>query len=272
MIFSLDLNDHLKLLLISAAIISLGVIVLTYKFIKLKIQIQFLLANNTELVAQNRNDHTEKINNLKTIEQLASKVEYLQQILSETEKARSEAMSSAKAALFDLGGELSKQLIEIHKKENKEARELSEKNISEVGAKFHNEFERLVQMIGSLSQDVEQSRSTVDIIKQSLLSPSGAGKLAEITLENILKASGLRAMLDFSMQYTFASAENNKLRPDALIFLPANNLMIVDAKASKFLMEDNDGTNLSKTMNTHLKSLSSKDYASNILTNLKKKG
>jgi len=75
------------------------------------------------------------------------------------------------------------------------------------------------------------------------------------------------------MQYSIISEDRTILRPDALIFLPNNNLMVVDAKASKFLVEDNkDLTNLARTMNSHLKSLSGKLYAENLQKSLQNKG
>jgi DNA recombination protein RmuC len=246
---------------------------LYHKATKVKIQSEFLLNNNIELVNQKQTLEQGNIRYIQKIEQLNTKIEYLNKLNSESDKARLESFANAKAALFDLGGELSKQLIDIHKKENQEARTLSENNISTTTEKFNKEFERLINMIGSLTKDIEQSKETVDIIKQSLLSPSGAGLLAEITLENILKASGLRANLDFIMQYSFTTIQNSKLRPDAMIFLPSGNLMIIDAKASKFLVDNNEVLgNLSKTMNSHLKSLNNKEYAENILANFHDRG
>jgi DNA recombination protein RmuC len=246
---------------------------LYHRATKIKIQSEFLLNNNIELVNQKQTLEQENIRYIQKIEQLNTKIEYLNKLNSESDKARLESFANAKAALFDLGGELSKQLIDIHKKENQEARTLSENNISTTTEKFNKEFERLINMIGSLTKDIEQSKETVDIIKQSLLSPSGAGLLAEITLENILKASGLRANLDFIMQYSFTTIQNSKLRPDAMIFLPSGNLMIIDAKASKFLVDNNEALgNLSKTMNSHLKSLNNKEYAENILANFHDRG
>lgn len=242
-----------------------------HKIAALKMQLRFTTEANGEVTKNNQLLQQEKISYIQKIEQLTSKIEYQGQIIAESNKARQESFSSAKAALFDLGGALSKQLIELHKRETQEARELSEKNVATATGKFNSEFERLVNMISSLNKDIEQSKGTVDLIKQSLLSPSGAGLLAEITLENILKSSGLRANLDFIIQYSMTTLENSKLRPDAVIFLPSNNLMVIDAKASKFLVEDCDEINLSKTMNTHLKSLTNKDYAENILTTLHKK-
>jgi len=269
------LHNKIYLITLATAIVFCIIIAILswvyHKIATLKIQLGFTTETNVEVTKNNQLLQQEKITYLQKIEQLTSKIEYQEQLIAQSNQARQESFSSAKAALFDLGGALSKQLIELHKRETQEVRELSEKNIAAATGKFNCEFERLVNMISSLNKDVEQSKGTVDIIKQSLLSPSGAGLLAEITLENILKSSGLRADLDYVIQYSMTTLENAKLRPDAVIFLPSGNLMIIDAKASKFLVEDTDGTNLSRTMNTHLKSLTSKDYAENILASLHKK-
>lgn len=265
--------SYIPLLLTTGLVVLFGLFAWFYhKTTKLNAELGFLSNNYLEASKQNQILQQEKISYIQKIEQLSSKVDYQSQLIAEADKARQESYASAKNALFDLGNELSKQLIEIHRRENQEARELSEKNISGATSKFNNEFERLINMVGSLSRDIEQSKGTVDIIKQSLLSPSGAGLLAEITLENILKSSGLRSNLDFIIQYSVTTTDNLKLRPDALVFLPSGNLMVIDAKASKFLVDlGQDSTNLSKTMNNHLKSLNSKDYAENILASFQDK-
>lgn len=264
---------YLLPVIVATLLILLALILWFYVKTKtLETQLQFLSEQNLEIINNNQLLNQEKIGCLQKIEQLKCKVEYQEQTIKDSEKIREESFSSAKAALFDLGKDLSKQLIEIHKMENNAARELAEKNIATASGKFNSEFERLITMVGALNKDIEQSKGTVDLIKQSLLSPIGAGLLAEITLENILKSSGLRPNLDFIMQYGLTTTDSGKLRPDALIFLPSGNLMVIDSKASKFLVDEQDNSvNLSKTMNYHLKSLANKDYAENILTNLNKK-
>ncbi|WP_392505507.1 DNA recombination protein RmuC [Rickettsia sp. 2024-CO-Wats] len=259
--------------IITTLLILLALIIWFYvKTQTLRAQLQFLSEQNLEISNNNQLLNQEKIGYLQTIEQLKCKIEYQEQTIKDSEKIREESFSSAKAALFDLGQDLSKQLIAIHKMENTAARELAEKNIATASGKFNSEFERLITMVGALNKDIEQSKGTVDLIKQSLLSPIGAGLLAEITLENILKSSGLRPNLDFIMQYGLITPDSGKLRPDALIFLPSGNLMVIDSKASKFLVDEQDNNmSLNKTMNYHLKSLANKDYAANILTNLNKK-
>lgn len=214
----------------------------------------------------------EKLRDAQIIQEMTTKVEYLTKTNEDQEKLRKEAFDSAKASLFDLGNGLSKQLLELHKQESQEVRQQSEKNIATTNEKFTSEFQKIVSMVGILEDKVNQSTSTVDLIKSALASPAGAGKLAEMTLENLLKNSNLRPGTDYSMQHHITK-EDGSLRPDALIFLPGDNLMIVDAKASKFLVEmeeakteeerANRELEFIKSMNRHLKTLVSKEYADN---------
>jgi DNA recombination protein RmuC len=243
-----------------------------YRVANLRMQLVFSISEKSKIEEKMQILEALQIDYIKNIQSLESENKYLKLTISDSEKLHKEAFSAAKSSLFELGGNLSKQLIDLHKQENKEAREISEQKINVTAQKFHTEFERIVKMIASLNQEVGNSKSTVDIIKQSLLSPSGAGQLAEITLENILKSSGLKPNIDFMIQYTVNVGNDQKLRPDAVVFLPGNNVMVIDAKASKFLVDfavEKDEANASKLlkiMNSHLKSLASKDYIDNLVT------
>ena len=76
--------------------------------------------------------------------------------------------------------------------------------------------------------------------------------------------------IDFVLQQTFGSEDGSRLRPDAIVFLPADSVLVIDSKASKFLLElaqvEDEAAEaaiyekLSSTMNQHLKSLASKNY------------
>jgi len=261
---------YISIVLSVILVVALAYVV--HKNISLKVQMKFLGDASSAYEIETGVLANEKIEYIRKIEQQSSQLKHQEKFIEDFEKLRADSNQSTKAALFDLGNELSRQLIEIHKKENRESREFSEKNIKDTAKRFNAEFERVVNMVGALSKEVSQSKDTVDVIKNSLLSPSGAGSLAEITLENILKSSGLRVTLDFIMQYSLASEDNTVLRPDAVIFLPNNKLMVVDAKASKFLVDDQDDLkNLARTMNSHLRSLSAKGYAEILRESLEKK-
>jgi DNA recombination protein RmuC len=106
---------------------------------------------------------------------------------------------------------------------------------------------------------------------RSLSSPVGAGQMAEIGLANTLKGFGLEAGRDYVLQATTANElTGQRLRPDALVFLPGNSVLIVDCKASKFLLEIAEAeegeaaseayANFARTMNQHLRALSDKNY------------
>lgn len=281
---------------IAIFIIVIVTVVILYKFISANVQLKFTLTHNSELASNNLQYQKEieglkeeKLSFIKEIEHLSSKIQHQEYIIVQSAKNKQESLTDAKSILFELGNDLSKQLIEIHRRETEEHRAASEQNINATAIKFRNEFERILEIVNKMAHDVDKSKGTVDLLKQSLLSPFSAGQLAEITLENILKSSGLRPNLDFKIQHSILTEVNTKLRPDAIVFLPGNNLMVIDAKASRFLLEskitkineidaqsssldndknmlDNINNNLAKTMNNHLKSLMSKDYAENILT------
>lgn len=255
------------------SVFSIGFLIFSlYRNIKMKLELKFLNESLQEHKEQNITLEKEKFEFIQKIERLSEKLNYQEQIISDFEKLKEESKESTKAVLFELGSQLSKQLIEIHKKENKESRENSEKNIRETTKKFNSEFERIVGMVGSLSKEIAQSKDIVDVIKNSLLSPSGAGALAEITLENIMKSSGLRLNLDYRMQYSISDENQDTLRPDSIVFLPSDRVMIIDAKASKFLVDETDSKFLAKTMNSHLRSLSGKSYSDAVRKNLSIKG
>ena len=207
--------------------------------------------------------NSQRLLDAEIIARLKLQIEFLEKEYANYKKSQDEA--------FSLGTDLSNQLIELHKKENLESRKLSEEKVEKSAEKFNKEFERIVESVSKLDSKIQESKDTMDLVKQSLLSPSGAGALAEITLENILKASGLKNETDYHMQYHIMGENSERFRPDALVFLPGNNAMIIDAKASKFLLEG-DFEALEKSMLIHLKNLTSRDYQNNILGHFEKKG
>ncbi|MEE2002779.1 DNA recombination protein RmuC [Alkalimonas sp. MEB108] len=57
------------------------------------------------------------------------------------------------------------------------------------------------------------------------------GNWGELMLENVLDNSGLRAGVDYQREVSF-DTEDGKRRPDAIIYLPQQRHMVVDAKTS----------------------------------------
>lgn len=251
-----------------------------------KSKIDSLNETISDINHENKNLKTSKQMLTEKLNEAIQELKLKSQSMEESEKrikdwntSRQESIKEAKAAIFETASKLSNQLLDKHKSETKEA----EQRVSKATQQLQEQFEKIIKNVAVLNNEVKSSKDTVEDIKTSLLSPAGAGFLAEVTLENILKASGLEPNRDFIMQYSFShTSSTERLRPDAIVFLPGNNLLIIDSKASKYFIElankDKSKTEekeleaqLKATMNAHLKNLSSKDYKEFLLEHFKDK-
>jgi len=184
------------------------------------------------------------------------------------EKIKLEHNKSLKASTLEVATEISSKLLDDHKRESENAKKESEKIVKQTTESLLQQHKGLIESVSNLQEGVKKS----EVVHRALLSPSGAGSLGEITLENIFKNSGLIKGQDYHMQYSVSSEEGRGLRPDAVVFLPDNNVMVIDSKASKFFAElgDDDisqeeskqiNINLKRSMNENLKGLASREYS-----------
>jgi len=97
------------------------------------------------------------------------------------------------------------------------------------------------------------------------------GNWGELILEKVLERSGLVKDQEYRLQYSTNNDEGKRIQPDAVIMLPDNKHIIVDAKVSLVAYEalvnsgsDDERAILIKdhllSVRTHVKSLSEKNY------------
>jgi DNA recombination protein RmuC len=97
------------------------------------------------------------------------------------------------------------------------------------------------------------------------------GNWGELILEKVLERSGLVKDQEYRLQYSTNNEEGKRIQPDAVIMLPDNKHIIVDAKVSLVAYEAlvNCGSEEERTVfikehlasvRTHVKSLSEKNY------------
>jgi DNA recombination protein RmuC len=177
-------------------------------------------------------------------------------------------MELLKGQLSKMSTDMSSKLLDDHKREAKNLQEEQEKRIHNTTKELHEKFEKVFGSMETLHGQVKQ----VEQVRQALLNPSGAGQLSEITLANIFEASSLLEGQDYFTQFAdLKGPSGNVLKPDAVVMLPNNSVLVIDAKASKFFQEIAEaGTapdkkkaaeaNLKRSMNEHLKSLIVRDY------------
>lgn len=99
------------------------------------------------------------------------------------------------------------------------------------------------------------------------------GNWGEVILEKVLERSGLIKEQEYRTQFSSSNSEGKRIQPDAVILLPDNKHIIVDAKVSLVAYEacvnaltDEDRERYVKehllSVRSHVKALSEKDYHS----------
>ena len=189
--------------------------------------------------------------------------------LADFEKAKAELILAARAASLDASTELAKQLVAQHKQETEAAKKASEEEVRKTTEQLTASVQRVGEFAASLRDRVTESHAVIEKVNRALSNPGGAGQMGEMILENTLKSFGLERERDFAIQYD--TGGETRLRPDAVVFLPGDAILVIDSKASKFLVEIAGAADaaaeqsaraaLATTMHGHLRALTGKDYA-----------
>ncbi len=202
--------------------------------------------------------------------------------IGDFERLRAESLQAAQAAVLATAQQLSSKLIDDHKRESAEAKLDAEERVRRTSEQLVKQMDDIAKAVQQLHGQVQEKGAVVDTLWRALSSPGGAGQAAEIGLANTLASFGLEPERDFLLQYTTEDEDGRRLRPDAVVFLPGNSALVIDCKASKFLIdiaraeggeaEAEAYRNLARTMNQHLRALAEKDYRSAILAAWRQSG
>jgi DNA recombination protein RmuC len=193
------------------------------------------------------------------------------------EKLAETATTAARAAALESAAQMSNKLLADHKREAEAQKEESQKKVQQVTENLTKQMAEVAQVVATAVSQQQQDNRRVDAMHRMLSHPGGAGRLAEIGLENTLKAFGLQPGVDFILQYHIAGdSERGSLRPDAVIFLPGDAVLVVDSKASKLLLDHAEAegagaeaaalAQLAQRMSTHLRALTAKDYGNAVVS------
>lgn len=197
------------------------------------------------------------------------------------EEWRQQILDMAHSTALKTGNDISSKLLDDHKREAEAVKKQNEEATRAATTGLLEQVKLMTENMAILRQQQEEGKGRLDTLWKSLSTPGGAGALAEIGLENSLKRLNLEAGRDFLTQYTVAG-ESGKLRPDAVVFLPQDEVMVIDSKASRFLLEIASAEDeaamlaareqLKRTMNEHLRGLKSKDYENAVRSAYKASG
>ena len=148
-----------------------------------------------------------------------------------------------------------------------------ETQVQALEAKRVDAFGQLTGQIEAMKQGAEQVRAEAARLGNSLRNaPKARGRWGEQQLRNVLEQCGLAEHTDFVTEHS-VNTEDGRLRPDAIITIPGQKKLVIDAKVSLNAYQDafEAGDDVARdlalkahvvSMRNHIQTLASKSYQS----------
>lgn len=146
-----------------------------------------------------------------------------------------------------------------------------EEQVGTLEQKRVDAFGQLAGLIEGMRAGQEQIRREAQRLGNSLTNaPKARGRWGERALQNVLEQCGLSEHTDFITEHSIDTDEG-RLRPDAIIRIPGNKQIVIDAKVSLNAYQaafdaDDDGERVrsldlhAKSMRNHVQTLGTKAY------------
>ncbi|NBW75081.1 MAG: DNA recombination protein RmuC [Sphingomonadaceae bacterium] len=120
-------------------------------------------------------------------------------------------------------------------------------------------FGQLTGLIQSLREGQEQVRAEAARLGNSLTNaPKARGRWGERALQNVLEQCGLSEHTDFNLEHSLET-EDGRLRPDAIVHVPGQKKLVIDAKVSlnayQAAFEANDDAERKRHLDMHARSM-----------------
>lgn len=148
-----------------------------------------------------------------------------------------------------------------------------EEQVASLEEKRTDAFGRLHQQITEMQRGQEEVRREAQRLGNSLTNaPKARGRWGERALQNVLEQCGLSEHTDFNLEHSM-DTEEGRLRPDAIVNVPGQKKLVIDAKVSlnayqaAFEADDEDERRRhldlhAKSMRGHVQALGAKSYQS----------
>lgn len=134
-------------------------------------------------------------------------------------------------------------------------------------------FGQLTGLIQSMRDGQEAVRAEAARLGNSLTNaPKARGRWGERALQNVLEQCGLSEHTDFNLEHSM-DTDDGRLRPDAIVYVPGQKKLVIDAKVSlnayQAAFEANDDAERkrhldlhARSMRNHVQTLGAKGYQS----------
>ena len=216
-------------------------------------QLETLRQRNSELVSELEAERMRSSESLSRVQELSISNAQLAERLDAAEKRHQELVKDEKRLLeqFQLiGGESLKanqealgkfisdrlkdadQLSQSELDKRKQAIEAMVKPIRETLDKTHEQITQLDERVKMSSASNESLKEETARLTRALSRPEVRGQYGEIQLRRVAELAGMTSYCDFSEQFSQRDDEGNLQRPDMVVTLPNNRVIVVDAKAN----------------------------------------
>lgn len=268
--------DNQLIFIVAVVAIVLGLVII-YQFIKQKYENQIKglekyyqtlientantyelkLSNQAKLYEQKELNFNEKITLLEESKQ-RMKIEFenlATRIFEDNQKKSNINLNQVLTSFKDQLNSFGKRVNEIYNDETKQRISLL------------TEIKNLKELNNQIATDA------INLTKALKGQNKTQGDWGEMILSSILEQTGLREGKEYTVQGSFSDADGKRLRPDVIVHLPTKKDIIIDSKVSlnAYLMycktedkieKEQALKELIKSINLHIKGLSSKKYES----------
>ncbi|MCB0318378.1 MAG: DNA recombination protein RmuC, partial [Bdellovibrionales bacterium] len=170
-------------------------------------------------------------------------------------------------------GDLEKRQIAIDElvKPIKESLGNVNEKIEEIEKTRTSAYASLEKHINLMQETQVVLRDQTSSLIKALRAPTTRGRWGEIQLKRVVEMAGMLEYCDFNLQETTINSESKKLRPDMIVRLPNDKVIVVDSKAPlqaylEALEESDEDRKILKLkeharhIRQHLSALSNKSY------------
>lgn len=159
-------------------------------------------------------------------------------LASETLESQSKNFLNLAAERLDkktteASGTLNEKVLEFQKLLNPMKDTLSklQTDLSTVEKERNEQFGKIAQQLSQVTITSEKLKEEASSLSKALRRPEVRGSWGEIQLKRVVELAGMNAFCDFDEQVSVRDDEKNLLKPDLIVRLPNNRVVVVDSKA-----------------------------------------
>ncbi len=189
-----------------------------------------LLQQHTSLREQHASLQASSSSDQRNLQQQIAKLEAAEQRLAETFKRLAGDVFEEKTRAFKLtSSEQISGLINPLQTQLKDFRA----QVQEMSNRGISQHSQLLQTLSDLKTMNKSLGEEASQLSQALRGSNKLmGNLGEIRLERLLQSAGLQRDAEFKLQVSLHNDHGDLLRPDAVIYLPDDKAIVIDAKMS----------------------------------------